>query len=91
MMDWTPRAEAVTHPDSRWRGAIASTPRHVFVPNWFTSGGEGYTLHNGPKDEEAWLDAAYSNRSLVTKVGTLHADHAGPDDRPVGWPTSSSN
>ncbi|WP_371780820.1 methyltransferase domain-containing protein [Streptosporangium subroseum] len=93
-MDWTPRAEAlaeaVTHPDSRWRGAIASTPRHVFVPNWFTSGSDGYTLRNGPKDEEAWLDAAYSNRSLVTKVGTLHADHAGPGDRPVGWPTSSS-
>ena len=37
-----------------------------------------------------WLDAAYGDRSLVTQVGALHADHAGPDDRPTGRPTSSS-
>jgi protein-L-isoaspartate O-methyltransferase len=28
--------------------------------------------------------------SLVTRVGTLHADHATPADRPIGLPTSSS-
>ncbi|WP_245966418.1 methyltransferase domain-containing protein [Sphaerisporangium album] len=33
---------------------------------------------------------AYSDISLVTRVGPLHVDHAGPGDHPEGRPTSSS-
>ncbi|WP_433252826.1 methyltransferase domain-containing protein [Streptosporangium sp. CA-135522] len=93
-MDWSSHAEAladaITHPDSRWRAAVASTPRHVFVPHWFTSDGDGYAVHDGPGDSDAWTRAAYSDRTLVTKVGGLHADHADSGDRPAGRPTSSS-
>ncbi|CDR08290.1 methyltransferase domain-containing protein [Streptomyces iranensis] len=94
-MDWKPHAERlaaeVTPPVSRWRQAVAATPRHVFVPRWWEPAGDGtWALRDGPADEPAWLRAAYSDRSLVTRVGPLHADRAGPDDRPRGVPTSSS-
>ncbi|MEU8876519.1 methyltransferase domain-containing protein [Streptomyces javensis] len=94
-MDWKPHAERLaaeaTPPVSRWRDAVASTPRHVFVPRWWEPTGSGtWALRDGPADEAAWLRAAYSDTSLVTRVGPLHADRAGPDDRPRGVPTSSS-
>ncbi|MFD5384065.1 methyltransferase domain-containing protein [Streptomyces sp. NPDC127074] len=94
-MDWKPHAERlaaeVTPPVSRWRGAVASTPRHAFVPRWWEPAGGGtWALRDGPADESAWLRVAYSDTSLVTRVGPLHADRASPDDRPRGVPTSSS-
>ncbi|MGW5444672.1 methyltransferase domain-containing protein [Streptomyces asiaticus] len=94
-MDWKPHAERlaaeVAPPVSRWREAVASTPRHVFVPRWWEPAGGGtWALRDGPADESAWLRAVYSDTSLVTRVGPLHADQASPDDRPRGVPTSSS-
>ncbi|MFC9591561.1 methyltransferase domain-containing protein [Streptomyces sp. NPDC056944] len=47
-------------------------------------------LRDGPSDPDAWLKAAYADRSLVTRVGSLHADQATSDDRPKGLPTSSA-
>ncbi|MEU5428296.1 50S ribosomal protein L11 methyltransferase [Streptomyces olivoreticuli] len=92
-MDWESHAlalaEQATHQSSRWRPAVAGTPRHLFVPRWW-AGPDGWTLRDGPSDEPRWLAAAYSDASLVTRVGPCHADHAKADDRPSGWPTSSS-
>ena len=39
--------------------------------------------------EPDWAAAAYRDVSLVTQVGALHADQAGPGDHPAGQPTSS--
>ena len=100
-MNWQPYAQQlakqVTHPISRWRPIIAAVPRHVFVPFWWNwaSPGSGYgtdifTLADGPADQTTWLKTAYRDRSLVTQVGPLHADHANPADRPSGMPTSSA-
>lgn len=100
-MNWKPHSERlageVTHPVSRWRPVIAGVPRHVFIPRWWSWAGPGsgfgtdvWKLRDGPSDEVAWLEAAYADRSLVTQVGPLHADHAGPGDRPSGMPTSSA-
>ncbi|WP_432587848.1 methyltransferase domain-containing protein [Streptomyces sp. HD1123-B1] len=94
-MDWKPHAERlareVTPSVSRWRSPVASTPRHRFVPRWWERESDGtWALRDGHADESAWLSAAYSDTSLVTRVGPWHADHAGPDDRPTGRPTSSS-
>ncbi len=99
-MNWKSHADRLaseaTHPVSRWRPVVAAVPRHVFVPRWWAwsatgdgPGAEVWELRDGPADPDAWLAAAYSNRSLVTQVGPLHADHAAPDDRPAGLPTSS--
>ncbi|WP_411141535.1 methyltransferase domain-containing protein [Streptomyces sp. x-80] len=94
-MDWKPTAERlaaeVAPPASRWRRAVAATPRHLFVPRWWEPAGDGtWALREGPADERAWLRAAYTDTSLVTRVGSLHADGASPAARPAGVPTSSS-
>ncbi|MFI9261229.1 protein-L-isoaspartate(D-aspartate) O-methyltransferase [Streptomyces sioyaensis] len=93
-MDWKKHAERLAaetvHPSSRWAASLAATPRHVFVPRWWTRGAEGWELHDGPSDEREWREAAYSNRTLVTRVGPHHADDAQPGTVPEGLPTSSS-
>ena len=100
-MNWEPRAAqlaaAVTHPASRWRPAVTAVPRHLFTPRWWAWAAPGpglwhdiWELRDGLASPAAWLDAAYADRSLVTQVGPLHADHASPDSRPEGLPTSSA-
>ncbi|MER5638393.1 methyltransferase domain-containing protein [Kitasatospora sp. NPDC002227] len=83
-------AERVTDPDSRWRDAVASIPRHTLIPNWWERSPEGWTLHQGENDPERWAQVAYGAESAVTSVGGHHADHAMPDDHPLGLPTSSA-
>jgi hypothetical protein len=39
---------------------------------------------------QEWADAVYRDKSLITRIGPLHADQAGKQDRPDGRPTSSS-
>ncbi|MFF7249947.1 protein-L-isoaspartate O-methyltransferase [Embleya sp. NPDC008237] len=79
-------ADTVVHPASRWHEPIATTPRHAFVPHWWTWTDRGWTLRDTAGDPAT----AYEDRTLVTRVGTLHADHATPGDHPTGRPTSSS-
>ncbi|MFE5258221.1 methyltransferase domain-containing protein [Streptomyces coelicoflavus] len=82
-------AARVTHRSSRWRGPVARTPRHVFVPTWWEATDGRWELRE-PVNEEQWFPAAYADRSLVTQVGDLHADRAKLDDHPAGRPTSSA-
>ncbi|MFH8470208.1 protein-L-isoaspartate O-methyltransferase [Streptomyces sp. NPDC017991] len=94
-MDWKPRAaalaDAVVHPASRWHQPLADVPRHLFVPNWWGyRPGSGWTLSGGAAEPGRWADAVYADRTLVTRVGPLHADHATEADHPEGAPTSSS-
>lgn len=78
-------ADTVTHPGSRWHPVIAATPRHLFVPAWWTRADDGWQLRRGP------LTDVYANTSLVTRVGPHHADHDyPPDGPPIGRSTSSS-
>lgn len=83
-------ADATVHPSSRWRRPLAAVPRHLCVPNWWQPGPDGWQHRSRDEGRQAWLDAAYSGRTLVTRVGGLHADHAKSDDRPQGLPTSSA-
>lgn len=83
-------AGQVTEPASRWRPLVTAIPRHEFVPRWWADS-DGWRLRDGPAmPVEDWLGGVYRDASLVTQVGTLHADHATQDDRPEGRPTSSS-
>ncbi|APY87769.1 methyltransferase domain-containing protein [Streptomyces alfalfae] len=82
-------ATRVTHRSSPWREAVARIPRHVFVPTWWVADSGRWSLYE-PVSEARWYPAAYADRSLVTRVGDLHADQAGPDDHPSGKPTSSA-
>ncbi|WDO11349.1 methyltransferase domain-containing protein (plasmid) [Streptomyces murinus] len=73
-------ATTVVRPESRWYEPLATTPRHLFVPRWWTRTTTGdedvWELRDGASDPAAWLRAAYANTTLVTRVGPLHADHA---------------
>ncbi|MGI5350192.1 methyltransferase domain-containing protein [Streptomyces sp. CA-250714] len=93
-MNWKTPAEAladhVTHRASRWAHPVATVPRHQFVPRWWDRGVDGWELHDGPTDPEAWQAAAYRDISLVTSVEGRHADRATTVDRPYGAPTSSA-
>lgn len=82
-------ADRVTHRMSRWRGPVATTPRHTFVPQWWEIDDGRWTLRE-PRTNEECFRAAYSDRSLITRVGPLHADRAKADAHPTGRPTSSA-
>jgi len=52
-----------------------------------------WELRDGASDYVGWLKATYGDRSLVARIGTLHADHADHADLadwPTGLPTSSA-
>ncbi|MET9830703.1 methyltransferase type 11 [Streptomyces sp. NPDC006385] len=94
-MEWNEQAERLAHqvtdPDSRWRAPVARIPRHELVPRWWEADDSGgWVLRDGPSDPDGWAEAAYADRSLITRVGTLHADLAKPGDQPSGMPTSSA-
>ncbi|MCX5182630.1 protein-L-isoaspartate(D-aspartate) O-methyltransferase [Streptomyces sp. NBC_00268] len=93
-MDWEACARRlaadVVRPESRWYEPLATTPRHAFVPRWWERG-EGWELHDGSADHDGWMRAAYADRTLVTRIGPVHADHAEPGASVTeGKPTSSS-
>ncbi|MEU6964172.1 methyltransferase domain-containing protein [Streptomyces chrestomyceticus] len=84
-------AAEVTDPDSRWRAPVASVRRHELIPRWWERSPEGaWDLKDGAADPLAWEQSAYANRSKITRVGPLHADHAEAGETPEGGPTSSA-
>lgn len=97
MRSWQERAAAlaadIAGPGSGWFDAVRQIPRHDLVPRWFTPGqdGQAWEVRDGPSDQPAWLDAAYhATTTMVTRIGTVHADHAGPGTRHDGRPASSA-
>jgi protein-L-isoaspartate O-methyltransferase len=97
MTNWQHHAVSMAgrflYPQSRWWDAVTTTPRHLLVPYWFewNYDTECWELRDGVSSGEKWLDAAYDAwETLVTRVGPVHADHAGPGTTRKGWPTSSS-
>lgn len=79
------------HPASRWYEPVATTPRHLFTPRWWKHvQDQGWTLRVGSDDQGQWLSNVYSDRTLVTRIGALHANYAAKNDHPEGKPTSSS-
>ncbi|MEU1863676.1 protein-L-isoaspartate(D-aspartate) O-methyltransferase [Streptomyces gardneri] len=96
-MDWQIHAKRlaneVARPGSHWEAAVADTPRHLLVPRWYERDPAvgGRVVRDGTADPHTWLAAAYSDTTLVTRVGTLHADDAAPGTVvTTGAATSSS-
>ncbi len=94
---WQGKAAAlaadIAGPGSGWHDAVRSVPRPLLVPRWFTPSpdGEAWEVRDGPSGEPAWLDAAYDGlRTLVTRIGAVHADHAEPGARYGGRSASSA-
>ncbi len=93
-MDWKPHAarlaDTVVHHTSGWYAPLAHVPRHTFIPRWFTAGPDGWHTTDGQDDEDAWAANAYSDTSVVTRVGPQHADDAPTGTPVIGRPSSSS-
>ncbi len=95
---WTEAAETladnVTARAPEWHRAVSETPRHLLVPRWWeripNSPAEAWELISHAEHAPARIGRVYSDQTLVTRVGPRHADHARPDDRATGSPTSSS-
>ncbi|MFE5742205.1 methyltransferase domain-containing protein [Streptomyces celluloflavus] len=95
---WTGAAEAladeVTAGAPAWHDAVRNTLRHLLVPRWWrripNSPAREWELADLAEDSPERLHAAYTDETLVTRVGPTHADHAAPGERGKGDPTSSS-
>ncbi|MFF4573130.1 protein-L-isoaspartate(D-aspartate) O-methyltransferase [Streptomyces sp. NPDC001410] len=75
---------------SRLAGAFLNVPRHPFVPVFYRRDGERFIpwrITDG--DPDTWLDAVYTDGSLITEVDGVHAEDAVPAGL-TGVPTSSS-
>ncbi|MFG2777763.1 methyltransferase domain-containing protein [Streptomyces prunicolor] len=87
-------ADKVTGDTPAWHDAVSNTPRHLLVPRWWrripNSPTQEWELVDLPEDSPERLHAAYTDETLVTRVGPLHADQAHPGERASGDPTSSS-
>ncbi|MFG2829078.1 protein-L-isoaspartate(D-aspartate) O-methyltransferase [Streptomyces sp. NPDC048434] len=71
-------------------GAFLNVPRHPFVPVFYRREGERFIPWRGTDgDAEAWLDAVYTDDSLITEVDGVHAEQA-DSGGVTGVPTSSS-
>ncbi|RRQ79560.1 SAM-dependent methyltransferase [Streptomyces griseofuscus] len=83
--------------DPAWLAAVATVPRHRFVPGFYLPAREpdeqGLTVWE-PVTAEAdygrWLAAAYSDSTLITQFDDHETDWAAPRARHGGAPTSSS-
>ncbi|MFF9237297.1 ATP-grasp peptide maturase system methyltransferase [Streptomyces sp. NPDC014801] len=83
--------------DAGWRSAVATVPRHRFVPYFYLPaddrGGDGLTVWEPITADRAygrWLSAAYSDTTLVTQFDGTEPDWRNPAVRHGGSPTSSS-
>jgi protein-L-isoaspartate O-methyltransferase len=74
---------------AEWRAAFLSTWRHPYVPAYYPSLSEPYVLCVDPARRALWLDAVYSDETLVTKVQPIPLSRA---FRPAtGWMYTSSS
>ncbi|MFD3829751.1 protein-L-isoaspartate O-methyltransferase [Streptomyces sp. NPDC058621] len=60
------------------------------MPRWWDRTGREEFELRAPANHDEWFADGYRDASLLTKVGTLHADHAKPGDEPKGRPTCSA-
>ncbi|WP_172387063.1 ATP-grasp peptide maturase system methyltransferase [Streptomyces sp. MNP-20] len=83
--------------DPAWHHAVATVPRHRFVPGFFLPrdqvGQQGLTVWEpvtADLDHDRRLAAAYSNTTLITQFDGDEVDWTDPAVRHGGTPTSSS-
>ena len=63
--------------DPAWRDAFAVVPRHLLVPRFYAQ--PGYRLVDGPAgaDQDEWLQAVYSDTTLITQVTATSVTSSG--------------
>lgn len=53
--------------DERWRHAFAAVPRHALVPHYYRADNYQKIDATGPADQATWLQAVYSDETLITQ------------------------
>ncbi|MCX4747257.1 ATP-grasp peptide maturase system methyltransferase [Kitasatospora sp. NBC_01287] len=79
-------------PDPAWRKAAEAVPRELFVASHFTevAGSNPTSYRVTHPDAPGWLEAVYTNQTLITQLDG-RADPSDAGDQPVtGAPSSSS-
>ena len=54
--------------DDAWRQAFTAVPRHALVPRFYRTTDRAVIDSSNPDDHATWLDAVYSNRTLLTQI-----------------------
>ncbi|MGH3835968.1 MAG: MvdC/MvdD family ATP grasp protein [Pseudonocardiaceae bacterium] len=54
--------------DDAWRQAFTAVPRHALVPRFYRTNDRAVIDNANPDDQKAWLEAVYSNKTLVTQI-----------------------
>ncbi|MBV9140568.1 MAG: methyltransferase domain-containing protein [Pseudonocardiales bacterium] len=54
--------------DDAWRQAFTAVPRHALVPRFYRTNDRAVIDSAHPDDGAAWLEAVYSNKTLVTQI-----------------------
>jgi len=73
----------------QWREAFLATWRHPYVPAYYPSLQDPCLLSIDPAKRDGWLDAVYSDQTLITKVAPIPLSRA---LRPAtGWMYTSSS
>lgn len=87
MADWF--TESGDLQTAAWREAFVATWRHPYVPAYYPSMDQPPMLCLDPEQRATWLDAVYSDQTLVTKVQPIPLARA---FRPAtGWMYTSSS
>ncbi|MGH3159801.1 MAG: ATP-grasp peptide maturase system methyltransferase, partial [Streptosporangiaceae bacterium] len=80
-----------------WAQAVATVPRHRFVPGFYLPreqlAANGLTVWEpvtATTDPDRWLAAVYTNETLITQFDNDEPDWASPQPRTGGAPSSSS-
>jgi methyltransferase of ATP-grasp peptide maturase system len=83
--------------DPAWHRAVQTVPRHRFVPGFYAQTDrrdpDGLTVWEpvtAATDARAWLEAAYTDTTLITQFDGDEPDWNHPAPRAGGSPTSSS-
>ncbi|MEU3598400.1 methyltransferase domain-containing protein [Streptomyces sp. NPDC006798] len=79
---------------AEWRDAFVKVPREIFVPAWYEHGLDErgisvWQLRDGTDDRDRWLQAVYSDDTLVTALDLATAERV--DDRSWTGVASSSS
>lgn len=56
----------------QWRAVFARTWRHPYVPSYYPDLHQPLVSGADPQQREQWLDAVYSDQTLITKVVQVH-------------------
>lgn len=54
--------------DDAWRQAFTAVPRHALVPRFYRTNDRAVIDSANPDDEAGWLEAVYSNTTLLTQI-----------------------